>query len=106
MAQPPGKQLAHLGLLSGGERTLVAIALVLAFLQVRPAAFCILDEVEAALDESNVARCAAYLQEMASGTQFIVVTHQKGTMEAADRLIGVTMEEPGVSRLLTVRLAG
>ena len=106
VAQPPGKQLAHLGLLSGGERTLVAIALVLAFLQVRPAAFCILDEVEAALDESNVARCAAYLQEMASGTQFIVVTHQKGTMEAADRLIGVTMEEPGVSRLLTVRLAG
>lgn len=106
VAQPEGKQLAHLGLLSGGERTLVAIALVLAFLQVRPAAFCILDEIEAALDEANVLRCAAYLREVAQGTQFIVVTHQKGTMEAADRLVGVTMGETGVSSLLSVQLAG
>jgi len=106
VAQPTGKQLAHLGLLSGGERTLVAIALVLAFLQVRPTAFCILDEIEAALDDANVGRCAAYLTEVARGTQFIVVTHQKGTMEAADRLVGVTMGEAGVSSLLSVRLAG
>ena len=106
VAQPPGKHLAHLGLLSGGERALVAIALVLAFLQVRPAAFCILDEIEAALDEANVDRCAAYLREVAAGTQFIVVTHQKGTMEAADRLVGVTMGEAGTSHLLSVRLAG
>ncbi len=106
VAQPTGKQLAHLGLLSGGERTLVAIALVLAFLQVRPAAFCVLDEIEAALDEANVGRCAAYLREIAQGTQFIIVTHQKGTMEAADRLVGVTMGDSGVSSLLSVRLAG
>ncbi len=106
VAQPPGKQPAHLELLSGGERTLVAVALLLAFLRVRPTAFCILDEVEAALDEANVERCARYLTEMAEGTQFIVVTHQKGTMEAADRLVGVTMGEAGVSTLLSVRLAG
>lgn len=106
VAQPPGKQLAHLGLLSGGERTLVAVALVFAFLRVRPTAFCVLDEIEAALDESNVGRCAGFLAEIAQGTQVIAVTHQKGTMESADRLVGVTMSEPGVSRLLSVRLAG
>lgn len=106
VAQPPGKQLAHLGLLSGGERTLVAVALVFAFLRVRPTAFCVLDEIEAALDEANVGRCAAFLAEIAQGTQVIAVTHQKGTMETADRLVGVTMSEPGVSRLLSVRLAG
>lgn len=106
VAQPPGKQLAHLGLLSGGERTLVAIALVLAFLRVRPTAFCVMDEIEAALDDANVGRCAAYLGEVSAGTQIIVVTHQKGTMEVADRLVGVTMGEPGISRLLSVRLAG
>jgi chromosome segregation protein len=106
VAQPPGKQPAHLELLSGGERTLVAVALLLALLRVRPTAFCILDEVEAALDDANVERCARFLREMAEGTQFIVVTHQKGTMEAADRLVGVTMGESGVSTLLSVRLAG
>jgi chromosome segregation protein len=106
VAQPPGKQLAHLGLLSGGERTLVAVALVFAFLRVRPTAFCVLDEIEAALDEANVGRCAAFLTEIAQGTQVIAVTHQKGTMESADRLVGVTMAEPGVSRLLSVQLAG
>lgn len=106
IAQPPGKQPAHLGLLSGGERTLVAVALLLAFLQVKPTAFCILDEVEAALDEANVERCASYLTEMADTTQFIVVTHQRGTMAAASRLIGVTMGESGVSTLLSVRLSG
>jgi chromosome segregation protein len=84
----------------------VAIALVMAFLRVRPTAFCVLDEIEAALDEANVVRCADYLREVAEGLQVIVVTHQKGTMEVADRLIGVTMAEAGVSRLLSVRLAG
>ncbi len=105
VARPPGKRTAHLALLSGGERTLVAIALLFALLQVRPTAFCLLDEIEAALDESNVLRYATYLRELAAGTQFIVITHQKPSMEAADRLIGVTMRQ-GVSALVSVRLAG
>jgi chromosome segregation protein len=104
VAQPPGKKLQNLQLLSGGERALTAIALLFAILQVKPVPFCVLDEVEAALDEANVARFARYLREFSELTQFIVVTHRKGTMEEADVLYGVTMEEGGVSKLVSVRL--
>lgn len=104
VAQPPGKKLQNLQLLSGGERALTAIALLFAILRVKPVPFCVLDEVEAALDEANVARFAQYLREFSGQTQFIVVTHRKGTMEEADVLYGVTMEEGGVSKLVSVRL--
>ncbi|WP_325050027.1 chromosome segregation protein SMC [Cohnella faecalis] len=103
-AQPPGKKLQNLQLLSGGERALTAIALLFAILNVKPVPFCVLDEVEAALDEANVARYAQYMREFSESTQFIVVTHRKGTMEEADRLYGVTMEEGGVSKLVSVQL--
>ncbi|WP_439649642.1 chromosome segregation protein SMC [Gracilibacillus salinarum] len=104
IAQPPGKKLQQLGLLSGGERALTAIALLFAILRVRPVPFCVLDEVEAALDEANVARFAQYLKHYSKHTQFIVITHRKGTMEEADVLYGVTMQESGVSRLVSVKL--
>jgi chromosome segregation protein len=104
VAQPPGKKLQNLQLLSGGERALTAIALLFAILHVKPVPFCILDEVEAALDEANVSRFAAYLREFSEQTQFIVVTHRKGTMEEADVLYGVAMEEDGVSKLVSVKL--
>lgn len=104
VAQPPGKKLQNLQLLSGGERALTAIALLFSILRVKPVPFCVLDEVEAALDEANVARFAEYLREFSQQTQFIVVTHRKGTMEEADVLYGVTMEEGGVSKLVSVRL--
>ncbi|MEB3101198.1 chromosome segregation protein SMC [Ferviditalea candida] len=104
VAQPPGKKLQNLSLLSGGERALTAIALLFAILLVKPVPFCVLDEVEAALDDANVTRFAQYLREFSSETQFIVVTHRKGTMEEADVLYGVTMEEDGVSKLVSVRL--
>ncbi|WLR52310.1 chromosome segregation protein SMC [Bacillus tianshenii] len=104
VAQPPGKKLQNLNLLSGGERALTAIALLFAILKVRPVPFCVLDEVEAALDEANVIRFAAYLKEFSRDTQFIVITHRKGTMENADVLYGVTMQESGVSKLVSVRL--
>lgn len=104
MAQPPGKKLQQLGLLSGGERALTAIALLFAILKVRPVPFCILDEVEAALDDANVNRFAKFLRAFSKETQFIVVTHRKGTMEEADVLYGVTMQESGVSKLVSVRL--
>ncbi|QMV40206.1 chromosome segregation protein SMC [Cohnella cholangitidis] len=104
VAQPPGKKLTNLQLLSGGERALTAIALLFAILNVKPVPFCVLDEVEAALDEANVARYAQYMREFSDSTQFIVVTHRKGTMEEADVLYGVTMEEGGVSKLVSVRL--
>ncbi|MBG9793403.1 chromosome segregation protein SMC [Paenibacillus dendritiformis] len=104
VAQPPGKKLQNLQLLSGGERALTAMALLFAILHVKPVPFCVLDEVEAALDEANVTRFAQYLREFAEVTQFIVVTHRKGTMEEADVLYGVTMEEGGVSKLVSVKL--
>lgn len=104
VAQPPGKKLQNLGLLSGGERALTAIALLFSILKVRPVPFCILDEVEAALDEANVQRFSQYLKRYSSETQFIVITHRKGTMEEADVLYGVTMQESGVSKLVSVRL--
>ncbi|AXM87915.1 chromosome segregation protein SMC [Anoxybacillus ayderensis] len=104
VAQPPGKKLQHLSLLSGGERALTAIALLFAILNVRPVPFCVLDEVEAALDEANVQRYAKYLKKFSHETQFIVITHRKGTMEEADVLYGVTMQQSGVSKLVSVRL--
>ena len=104
VAQPPGKKLQNLQLLSGGERALTAMALLFSILHVKPVPFCVLDEVEAALDEANVARFAQYLREFSEVTQFIVVTHRKGTMEEADVLYGVTMQEGGVSKLVSVRL--
>jgi chromosome segregation protein len=104
VAQPPGKKLQNLGLLSGGERALTAIALLFSILKVRPVPFCILDEVEAALDEANVFRFSQYLKKFSLETQFIVITHRKGTMEEADVLYGVTMQESGVSKLVSVRL--
>ncbi|GMA53628.1 hypothetical protein GCM10025857_49850 [Alicyclobacillus contaminans] len=103
-AQPPGKKLQNLSLLSGGERALTAIALLFSIIQVRPVPFCILDEVEAALDEANILRFANYLQTFNNDTQFIVVTHRKGTMEACNVLYGITMEESGVSKIVSVRL--
>ncbi|WP_110112862.1 chromosome segregation protein SMC [Bacillus sp. CGMCC 1.16541] len=104
VAQPPGKKLQNLGLLSGGERSLTAIALLFSILKVRPVPFCVLDEVEAALDEANVQRFSTYLKKFSDETQFIVITHRKGTMEEADVLYGVTMQESGVSKLVSVRL--
>ncbi|MGB8957251.1 MAG: chromosome segregation protein SMC [Tumebacillaceae bacterium] len=104
VAQPPGKKLQNLQLLSGGERALTALALLFAILRVKPVPFCVLDEVEAALDEANVSRYAKYLREFSKQTQFIVVTHRKGTMEGADVLYGVTMQESGVSKIISVRL--
>ncbi|MGG1685320.1 chromosome segregation protein SMC [Pseudalkalibacillus sp. NRS-1564] len=104
LAQPPGKKLQHLALLSGGERAFTAIALLFSILKVRPVPFCVLDEVEAALDDANVNRFAKYLKQFSEKTQFIVITHRKGTMEESDVLYGVTMQESGVSRLVSVRL--
>ncbi len=103
-AQPPGKTIQHMSSLSGGERALIAIALYFAILKVRPTPFCVMDEIEAALDESNVVRYARYMRRMSSKTQFIVITHRRGTMEEADVLYGVTMQEKGVSRMLTIDL--
>ncbi|MDU3476044.1 MAG: chromosome segregation protein SMC, partial [Veillonella sp.] len=100
--QPPGKKRQQLTLLSGGERALTVIALLFSFLDYRPAPFCVLDEVDAALDEANVERFSSYLNRINKETQFIVVSHRKKTMEAAEVLQGVTMVERGVSRLLTV----
>ena len=102
--QPPGKALKVLSLLSGGEKAFVAIALYFAILKVRPTPFCVMDEIEAALDDANVVRFARYMRQMADKTQFIVITHRRGTMEEADVLYGVTMQEQGVSRMLTINL--
>lgn len=102
--QPPGKKLQSLSLLSGGERALTAIALLFSIIRVCPVPFCILDEVEAALDEANVKRFGRYLSDFQDDTQFIVVTHRKGTMVAADVLYGVTMQESGVSKIVSVRM--
>lgn len=102
MAQPPGKKAQLLSLLSGGERSFTAIALLFAFLKVKPSPFCLLDEIEAALDEANVKRFVQYLRRLSEHTQFILISHRRGTMESADKLYGITMEESGVSKLLTV----
>ena len=101
---PPGKVIKNLSALSGGEQSLVAICIYFAILAVNPAPFCILDEIEAALDDVNVTRFAQYLRRISGSTQFIVITHRRGTMEAADVLYGVTMQEDGVSKLLRLDL--
>jgi len=103
VAQPPGKNLQQMSLLSGGERALTAIALLFAILRMKPSPFCVLDEIEAALDDANVKRFANYLRNFAHDVQFIVITHRKGTMEGADVLYGVTMQEQGVSKLVSVK---
>lgn len=105
VAQPPGKKLQMLSLLSGGERALTAIAILFAMLKLKPTPFCILDEIEAALDDANIDNFAEYLQTYSTKTQFVVVTHRKGTMSRCDALYGVAMEEKGVSKLVSVKLA-
>ena len=102
--QPPGKKLQNMTLLSGGEKAFTAIALLFAILKINPAPFCVLDEIEAALDDVNVYRYAEYLKKFAKETQFLIITHRKGTMEAADTVYGVTMEEKGISKLLSMKL--
>jgi chromosome segregation protein len=104
MAQPPGKKLQSLMLLSGGEKSLTAVALLFAILKTKPSPFCILDEIDAALDEANISRYTNYLRTFDDETQFVLITHRKTTMEIADILYGVTMEEEGVSRLISLRL--
>ncbi|HEX2595840.1 MAG TPA: chromosome segregation protein SMC, partial [Luteimonas sp.] len=105
MARPPGKRVSNISLLSGGEKAMTAVALVFAIFQLNPAPFCLLDEVDAPLDEANVGRFTAMVSEMSEHVQFLFVTHNKATMEAAQQLSGVTMREPGVSRLVSVDLA-
>ena len=102
--QPPGKQVKTITLLSGGEKAFVAIALYFAILKVRPTPFCLLDEIDAALDDRNVERFASYLHNFSKKTQFLIITHRRGTMEAADVLYGVTMQEQGVSKILHLDL--
>ena len=104
ISQPPGKKLQNMMQLSGGEKALTAIALLFAIQNLKPSPFCLLDEIEAALDDSNVGRFASYLQKLTKNTQFIVITHRRGTMNAADRLYGITMQEKGVSALVSVDL--
>ena len=104
IAQPPGKKLQMLSLLSGGERALTAIAILFAMLRLKPTPFCFLDEIEAALDDGNISTFADYLRDFSKDTQFVVVTHRKGTMERCDGLYGVAMEEKGVSKMLSVEL--
>jgi len=102
--QPPGKKLQNLMLLSGGERAFTAIALLFAILRLNPTPFCVLDEIEAALDDANVYKFAQYLKKYSNVTQFAVITHRKGTMEAADTLYGVTMQEHGVSKVVSLKM--
>ena len=102
--QPPGKALSTISLMSGGEMAFVAIALYFAILKVRPTPFCVMDEIEAALDEANVTRYAEYMRRISDKTQFLVITHRRGTMEEADMLYGVTMQEKGVSTVIGLDL--
>ena len=104
IAQPPGKKLQNMMQLSGGEKALTAIALLFAIQNQKPSPFCLLDEIEAALEDNNVVRFAQYLHKLPKNTQFIVITHRRGTMTAADRLYGITMQEKGVSTLVSVSL--
>jgi chromosome segregation protein len=106
IVQPPGKKLQSLSLLSGGERGMSAIALIFAILKMKPTPFCVLDEIEAALDDANVNRFAEFLKDYSQKTQFIVITHRKGSMAVSDALYGVTMEEKGVSKVISLKLKG
>ena len=106
IAQPPGKKLQNINLLSGGEKALTAVSLIFAIYLIKPSPFCLLDEVDAPLDDANVGRYNELVKEMAKASQFILITHNKRTMETVDTLYGVTMEEPGVSKLVSVRLSG
>ena len=103
-AQPPGKKLQNMMQMSGGEKALTAIALLFAIQNLKPSPFCLLDEIEAALDENNVGRFAKYLHKLTKHTQFIVITHRRGTMEKVDRLYGITMQEKGISALVSVNM--
>src|SRR3712207_2781780 len=102
--QPPGKKLQNINLMSGGEKGLSAIALLFSILKMKPTPFCILDEIEAALDDANVKRYADFLKKFSDKIQFIVITHRKGTMEVSDALYGITMEEKGISKVVSVDL--
>ena len=102
MARPPGKRISHIQLLSGGEKALTAVAMVFSIFELNPAPFCLLDEVDAPLDDSNVIRFCEIVREMSANVQFLFITHNKITMELAGQLMGVTMHEPGVSRLVSV----
>ncbi len=106
VASPPGKKLQNVLLLSGGEKALTALALLVGIFQFQPSPFCVLDEVDAALDETNVGRLADLLHSLSSETQFLLVTHSKRMMQAADLIYGVTMQEPGVSKVVSVKLGG
>ncbi len=105
MAQPPGKKLSSIELMSGGEKALTAVSLIFAIFQIKPSPFCILDEVDAPLDEANVARYNEMIRTMTDRSQFILITHVKRTMQMVDTLYGVTMQEPGISRLVTVKMS-
>jgi chromosome segregation protein len=102
MARPPGKRLSSIQLMSGGEKALTAVAMVFAIFELNPAPFCMLDEVDAPLDEANVGRFCELVRHMSKRVQFIFITHNKSTMEMAENLVGVTMREPGVSRMVAV----
>lgn len=103
VAQPPGKKLQSLSLLSGGERALTAIAILFGILRHKPTPFCVLDEIDAALDDSNVYQFGRFVREFSSDTQFVIITHRKGTMEVCDAIYGIAMEEKGVSKMISVK---
>ena len=104
VAQPPGKKMKNLNLLSGGEKALTAISILFAILLAKPTPFCILDEIEAPLDDANIFRFGEFLKELAKDTQFISITHRRGTMEAADYIYGVTMQEKAISKVISLKL--
>jgi len=104
IAQPPGKRLQNVNLLSGGEKALTAVALIFSLFLTKPTPFCVLDEVDAPLDDANISRFAAMVREMTEQSQFIIITHSKRTMSIVDIMYGVTMEDPGISKLVSVRI--
>ena len=105
VAQPPGKNLRHISLLSGGEKSMIAIALLFSFLELNPSPFCVIDEIDAALDDHNIYRFTSYLEHIAADNQFIIITHRKSTLEACDAIYGVSMAKNGISKLVAVRLS-